>query len=186
VRWQELFDDLDGQLHAVATAELETEVDDRARHDLGRLGLVERLARTGAQVDVTLIDATRLSGTIVEQGLDWFVLVDERGNVLVPAHALACASSGRAHPYALTTRSAGTTPSRLGLRTVLRDLVRRRGYVRVGTVGVGALGGTLDGVGADHLELASHDADLPRRPDDVRGVVLVPFASMCWVRYVGS
>jgi hypothetical protein len=186
VRWRELFDDLDGQLRAAAAAELDTEADDRARLDLGRLGVVERLARADVRVDLTLVDGTRLTGGVVEHGIDWLVLASARGHVLVPVHGLAGATCGRVRVDQTATRSAHAALSRLGLRTVLRDLVRRRGYVRVGTVSTGALGGTLDAVGADHVELAVHDIDVPRRSDDVREVVLVPFASLCWVRYVGS
>ena len=63
------------------------------------------------------------------------------------------------------------------MRTVLRGLVRRRCYVRAGLRSGETLGGTLDAVGADHVELAAHDADVPRRPGQVRAVDLILFGA---------
>jgi hypothetical protein len=38
--------------------------------------------------------------------------------------------------------------------------------------------GTIDGVGADHLDLAEHLEGLPRRRENVRAVATVPFAAL--------
>ena len=44
------------------------------------------------------------------------------------------------------------------------------------------LGGTLDRVGADYVELAEHPADLPRRAEAVQGVRGVVIAGIAVVR----
>ena len=44
--------------------------------------------------------------------------------------------------------------------------------------------GTVDVVGADHLEVAEHAADESRRAGNVTAVSLVPYASLAWVRRV--
>ena len=75
------------------------------------------------------------------------------------------------------------TATDVGMRTVLRGLVRRRCYVRAGLCSGEELGGTLDAVGADHVELATHDADVPRRPGQVRAVDLILFRALCRLRY---
>jgi hypothetical protein len=51
--------------------------------------------------------------------------------------------------------------------------------VAVSLVGDGPrLVGTIDAVGADHLDLAEHPEGLPRRRENVRTVATVPFAAV--------
>ena len=75
---------------------------------------------------------------------------------------------------------------RLGLRPVLRALARRRVYVRLASADVPEVAGTLDAVAADHLELAEHPADRPRRSAEVQAVSLVRYDALLWLRYEGS
>jgi hypothetical protein len=175
VRWQQLFDDLDAQARALGGAEHDAEVHDRAVLARGTVGLLSRLARATA-VDLVLRDGAAARGTVVEHGRDWVVLHDGgAGAVLVPAHAIVRARCGSPDRAATATDA--------GLRTVLRGLVRRRCYVRASLRSVGVLGGTLDAVGADHVELALHDADVPRRQERVRAVELVALRALCRVSY---
>ena len=92
--------------------------------------------------------------------------------VLVPlgGRGHRCARSGRSRRPARTAR-------RFGLGYALRALSRDRATVAVSLVGGGPpLLGTIDAVGADHLDLAEHDEGVPRRRENVRAVATVPFA----------
>ena len=60
----------------------------------------------------------------------------------------------------------------------LRALSRDRATVQVSVQGGGPLLGTIDAVGADHLDLAEHLDGLPRRRENVRAVATVPFAAL--------
>ena len=53
-------------------------------------------------------------------------------------------------------------------------------------VGTRAVAGTIDRAGADHLDLALHDIDEPRRSATVRGYRLIPFTALSWVRWQGA
>jgi hypothetical protein len=66
---------------------------------------------------------------------------------------------------------------RIGLAFVLRDLARRRKFVEVHTPG-GLLGGTIDRIGRDHLDLAVHDRGVPRRTSEVRQYRIIPLAEI--------
>jgi hypothetical protein len=175
VRWQQLFDDLDGQAHAAHDAERLARAREQDVLDLARLSLMDRL---GAAVSVGLVlsDGARVHGAIGQRGTDWLTLRDARGEVLVLAHGIELATgSGGVRD--------GAPLSRVRLRTVLRGLVRRRCYVVAGLRGGEHVGGTLDAVGADHVEMAVHDPDVPRRAGDVRAVVLLAIDAVCWLRY---
>ena len=68
---------------------------------------------------------------------------------------------------------------------VLRDCARKRRAVRAGIRTGDVLTGTIDRVGADHLDLALHDADMPRRAESVRGHRMIPLVSVSWIRLEG-
>jgi hypothetical protein len=175
VRWQRLFDDLEAQLRAAESAEHDANAREHVAVEQGRRSLVSRLAVGACPVDLVLADGMQLRAPVVEHGQGWLMLADGPTEVLVLADAITCASG--------PVRAGTDRPSRLGLRTVLRGLARRRCYVQAGLTSGRPLGGTIDGAGADHVELALHDADVPRRAAEVRSVVLVPFRALCWLRY---
>ena len=60
----------------------------------------------------------------------------------------------------------------------LRVLARDRATVALHLAGGGELVGTVDVVGADHLTLAEHPEGVPRRRENVRRLVTVPFTAL--------
>jgi hypothetical protein len=118
---------------------------------------------------------------VVMLGVDWLLLTDQAGALLVPAAALAAVRLAAVRP---DRWAAAPVPPSAGqdLRVQLRRLARDRATVHAGTAGGHAVTGTVDRVAADHLEITEHPADEPRRAAGVRGVVLVAYASLLFLR----
>jgi len=190
MRWDRLFEDLEDQLASEWEAEraaLDTEAE---RLRLSKLSLRERLrvlVGTEPAVSVDLVDGTVSTGTVSAVGADWFAVTTatRRGGALLVPFAGAAAI---VVPQADLLRSARpvSAPARLADRMtlgfVLRDLSRRRIPVTVGLAGGRQLSGTIDRAGADHVDLALHDRDEPRRAAAVGGHRLVPTAGLAWLR----
>ena len=174
MRWEALFADLEAQLAAASAAE----DGDLARAEVARTPLEDRVrAHVGAPLRVWLRDGTALAGSVRDAGAGWLLLVDDRGPVVLPAPAVA-RLSGLSRAVA---PPAGHVERRLGLGAVLRALARDRAGVRLHVDGA-VLTGTIDRVGADHLDLAEHPAEEARRSAAVRAVVTVPFGALLAVR----
>lgn len=185
MRWSELFDDLEAQLAAQEVAERRGEVAEHTRASLGRVSLAERLlADREAHVRVSLRGALVLQGVLVEVASEWLLLQDERpraGEVLVVTTSLLSVQG-------LTGRSdrgrAHRVERSLDLRQALRALSRDRAVVRIRDLEGGVTLGTIDRVGADHLDVSTHPDDLPRRSRDVHAVVTVPYPALVCVMRV--
>jgi len=199
MRWDNLFDDLEGQLEQELSAE---ELDVRAEEErlrLARLTIRDRiLAVDDAQprgshysVRVFLADGSVISVRPVTVGRDWFSadVVDDStrtSQCIIPIAAIASIALTREQ---LTSSLAGDEadarraplPARLSLAFVLRDLCRRRATVELRTP-TGVLRGTIDRVGRDHLDLAIHEAGEPRRDASVSQSRIVPLAQVVLVR----
>ncbi|MCR2793792.1 hypothetical protein NQ156_12020 [Microbacterium sp. zg.Y625] len=190
MRWDRLFEDLEDQLASEWEAEraaLDTEAE---RLRLSKLSLRERLrvlVGTEPTVSVDLVDGTVATGTVSAVGADWFaVTADTRrgGALLLPFAGTAAIGIPQAdllrsaRPVAAPARLA----DRMTLGFVLRDLSRRRIPVTVGVAGGRLLSGTIDRAGADHVDLALHDRDAPRRAAAVGGHRLVPTDALVWLR----
>ena len=181
MRWQGLFDDLEAQLEAAEAAELAGEVAERTRREVALLRIADRLrAAEGAAVTVTLPGAGAVRGRLLDAGVDW-LLLEEPGprEVLVPLLAVLGVTG-------LGPRTAAPDDSpvakRLDLRWALRGLARSRTGVALVLVDGSTVTGTLDRVGADHLDLAEHGLGEARRAAAVRQVRLVPLAALALVR----
>ncbi len=185
VRWEELFGDLEGQLAAEARAELEAEVADRTRREAARLRLVDRLrgaettGRTLAlALDVGATGAIIETGRVGSVGADWLLLVGPAGEVLVSLAAVDSVSG--LGPEASEPGSEGRVVERLGLGHALRAVSRDRAEVRLATAAGGTHVGTIDRVGADHVELTEHPVGEPRDRKSNRRIV--PFGALVSVR----
>ena len=205
--WENLFDDLEGQLVRERSAE-ETDVAvEEERLRLARLSLRERLIALSDGHGGRTILRISLSGgqnvTVVPSafGRDWFSadLVDESSRsrrCLVPLAAIAQvvmdvaqvpSSLGSDRSPRMTDQPRGfpvgeqnSLSARLGLPFVLRDLCRRRAAIEVVTVS-GRCHGTIDRVGRDHFDLAEHEHGVPRRSSVVTGYRIVPMAQLSLV-----
>lgn len=181
MRWRELFDDLEGQYDAARAAELAGEVAERTRREVALLLLVDRLrAAEGARLAVTVPGAGVLRGRLLDAGVDW-LLLDEGGGreVLVPLRAVLGVTGAGSRSAAPDD---GPVAKRLDLRWALRGLARSRAGVALGLVDGSVVAGTLDRVGADHLDLAEHGLGEARRAGAVRQVRLVPLTALALVR----
>jgi hypothetical protein len=159
MRWDELFEDLEGQADSWHRVEREAEVAERTRSEVGQLTLLNRLrSNEGGQVAVRLLGGTALTGTLVRVGADW-MLLQCRQEVVVPVSAVATAID-----LPLRTLSAGAVSivaSRLTLSSVLRALAMDRARVVVALRDQSTVAGTPDRVGADFVDLAMPNPDEP-------------------------
>jgi len=193
VRWDRFFDDLEAQFASEWEAEraaLDTEAE---RLRLSRVPLRDRVAalrgreRTGTAPSFEFTDGGVIAAEVSSIGADWVALdpVDSRaGAVLVPLASIVAIGAGHADILrsARPVEARSSLTDRMTLGFVLRDLVRRRAGVAVHLATGRALTGTIDRAGADHLDLALHEAGAPRRASDVIGYRLIPFSSIAWVR----
>ncbi|MGY6497574.1 MAG: hypothetical protein ACXIUP_05035 [Microcella sp.] len=184
MRWDHLFDDLAGQLeHELTAGEAELQKEEE-RLRLGRLGVRERivaLKRTRDpalnELGLVLRNGARVRLKPLTVGRDWMAGdLDGRDDAqaVVPFDAIESITlrDEQVPPSLLPDDSKPDLSSRLGLSFLLRDLCRRRVAVRIDTLG-SSVTGTIDRVGRDHIDLAEHDLDTPRRRDEVRGLRLV-------------
>jgi hypothetical protein len=182
VRWDRLFDDLEAQLASEAAADLRSEVAERSRAEVGSLHLADRLrAHVGHAVDLRLRDGSPLRGTCRDVAVEWLVLTDGPAmQALVPLSAVVWVSG--------LTRAVDAVPGvvlrRLGLPHALRALARDRATVRLRLDG-GEVTGTIDRVGADHVDLAEHPVGEARRPAAVRRVLSVRTGALLAVSSAG-
>lgn len=176
MRWELLFEDLAARLAAEESLDREAEVAERTRRERAQVGLLQRLAaaRSGAPISAHVAGLGRVQARVLDVGADWVLLGTsaERG-ALVPFAALRSLGglAGRAGPVSSVTK--GFTLG-AALRAISRD---RAGVLLVDVDGTRTTG-TIDAVGQDALDLAEHPLDLPRRPEHVIDVRVVPFTAI--------
>lgn len=199
MRWDNLFDDLEGQLEQELGAE---EVDLRAEEErlrLGRVSLRERISAIAAAeppgscygIDVQLITGESLRLRPNTFGKDWIAgdLIEESARAcqcVLPLGAIAALmlTSAQVRDSLRPERRASPAPQladRIGIAFVLRDLCRRRVAIEAHAPG-GILHGTIDRVGRDHFDLAMHERGEVRRAGAVSGIRVVPLGQLCLVR----
>ena len=180
-RWQRLFDDLEAEYDAVAAAELESEVATRARGELARLRLVDRLRPAiGHPLVVQTQGSVTVRGILSGVGPDWLLLSEGVAEVLVPlaaVHSVVGLGARSAEPG-----SEGHVAARLALGHALRGIARRRAAVAVTLADGSVVHGTLDRVGSDFVELAEHPPGEARRSAAVQRVRAIPFTALAGVR----
>jgi len=182
VRWDDLFDDLEAQLAELEHADDAGEIAERARAEVSKFRLVDRLRPAfGHRIAVTLIGGHRVEGTVTSVGQAWMLVREDRGpEVLLPY--LAVASVSGLGSLTAVPGSEGKVAARLTIGHALRVIARDRAAVVVGLADGTLLTGTLDRVGADFFEMAEHPVDEARRPGAVAGVRTVTYSGLALVR----
>ena len=182
MRWDALFGDLEAQLVALGHAERAVEVAERQRGEVGRLRLVDRArAAVGQPVWLRAACGFSVRGTLRRVGPDWWLVAEDtaREVVVVAAALQVVRGLGR---YAAAPGSEGVVASRLGLRHALRGIARDRDPVRLHLVDGSTVDATLDRVGADFVDVATHPAGERRRRTEVSDADVVPLDALVAVR----
>ncbi|MBM6400911.1 hypothetical protein [Phycicoccus sonneratiae] len=173
MRWEGLFADLEGQLAAEERRELDSEVAERTRRERALVDLTARLAGgVGSPVAVALTGGRVVTGTLTDVGDEWLLVAGGLREVLVPRAGVVTVEGLTAHGD--PARSA----RRFGLGYALRALARDRATVALDLAAGPPIVGTVDVVGADHLVLAEHPEGEPRRRENVRRLLTVPFGAL--------
>jgi hypothetical protein len=191
VRWERFFEDLEDQLDSEWEAERAALDSEAERLRVSRLALRERfvplVARGDCDASLDLADGSVISGRLTAVGSEWVAVTAASRNcgaTLVPLRAVIAV--GLAHSDIISSARDGAAGSALHQRMTfafaLRDLARRRIPVTVQVGGGRGFVGTIDRAGADHLDIALHDAGAPRRADSVTGHRLISLAAIAWVR----
>lgn len=168
VRWAALFGDMELQLDAAGQQDRDRAVADLTRAERASVTLGDRLRACCARdVRLVLRDGTRVTGTVQEAGPAWLLLDDHGREHLVPFAAVATAGG---LPEIAAPPETGVL-RRLGLGHALRAVARDRAVVQVLTV-AGRTAGRVDGVGADHVDVALVHPDSGRPTGDRQAVAL--------------
>lgn len=181
MRWENLFADLEAQLAAADTAEVDSEIADRTRREAALLGLVDRLlGAVGGTVAVQVEGAGWVRGRVLEVGQEWLLVDESAGReVLVPLSAvLSVAGLGAA---SVAPGSAGRVFERLRLSSAVRGIARDRSEVAVFVRDGSSVAGVIDRVGSDFLELR-RSPDGKGRDSDGASAVAVPSAAVVLIR----
>ncbi|AYG04308.1 hypothetical protein [Gryllotalpicola protaetiae] len=180
MRFDLLFDDLEAQLEAQLVTENTQQRGEEERLRAARTSLRERLAAlvaTGERsIRLRLLDGSAVDLTLATVGRDWLAAELAGGSeCVVPLGAIASVSLSAAQLQASRGRMPEQKPGaaealtgKIGIGVVLRDLARRRVPVDVADRAQPApVHGTIDRVGADHLDLAVHERGAVRRESSV-------------------
>jgi hypothetical protein len=203
------FADIEQQLTGELEAEIRDQLADDERQRLARLTLRERIRlMSGARgssddscIQLRLRTGQQLTVSPVTHGRDWFaadILAprDAAGHGLVSLAAIAgltptpeqlerslgdhVSTVSREDLQSIRPQRARLT-DQIGLPFVLRDLSRRRKPVEL-TTSMGVSAGTIDRVGADHLDLALHAPEEVRRARGVSEIRIVALSDIALVR----
>ena len=199
MRWDNLFDDLEGQLEQGRSAEEDDLQAEEERLRLGRLSVRDRMAAIasfdpgieGGAIRIVLNNGLTVAVRPRTFGRDWLAgdIVEEshsRSQCILPVAGLSSLLLTRRQvrqslvPPPGLESGRGIT-DRLSLAFVLRDLCRRRARLELHMPSA-ILHGTLDRVGRDHCDVAVHEPGSPRRENQVTQYRIVPLDQITFVR----
>ncbi|MBP2413716.1 hypothetical protein JOF48_002515 [Arthrobacter stackebrandtii] len=175
MRWEQLFADLEAQLHAASQQELEQRVNELARIEDARQTLGEALrGALGQAVQLVMRNGAAFHGILAKVECDWLLLREGERSVILPMGHIQ-----RVH--GLGSRRAGPPTSvPFTLAAALRILARNRAMVALELDGVRnpVLRGVLDQVGADFVQIMQLSDGVGRDSENRQGTAVVPFASL--------
>ena len=153
MRFERIFEDLEGRFEHHEQEELRAVSEDLARAERAQLTLADRLRGAGRrELTLHVGSGLRLAGAVEEVGAEWVSLRETRTaqRAVVPLAAIGIVEglSSRARPAEESLRA----PRRRG--SVLREVARDRSGVRLETT-AGTVLGRIAGVGADALDVLS-------------------------------
>jgi len=177
MRFDLLFDDLENQLETQLDADAAQQRVEEERLRAARTSLRERLAAlmrgSAAGIRMRLVDGSTIEVAPTAVGADWLAGELPGGaEAIVPVAAIASVSLSAAQARESRLRmpepERPDLTARLPIGVVLRDLSRRRVALDVlSAFEPAAVHGTIDRVGADHLDLAVHARGDARREGNV-------------------
>jgi hypothetical protein len=185
MRWEALFADLEMQWEAAEAAEMDAELADRSRREVGYLRLVDRLRpAVGSTVRcaiIGMVERVVVTGRLVSVGSDW-LLVEESAaqEALIPMRSVL--SLQGLGGESRQPGHEGPVASRLDLRYALRRIVRDRSMCTVVFADGSVLTGTPARVGDDFIEIVEHPGGEFRRPRDARSLHTIPLIAIAFVR----
>lgn len=196
MRWDRLFDDLENQLASEWEAERAALDAESERLRISRVdlrGRLRMLCAAQATVRLSILGAARDSVRLVALGADWVAVCPlpdhaahaARSMRIVPLRAIRAIAPDHGQLLASLDERDDEAPGlreRMTLGFVVRDLARRRVPVRIGLSDGEDLHGTIDRAGADHLDLAEHDAGQARLARSVSGFRIIPFEAITAVQ----
>jgi hypothetical protein len=182
MRWDGLFEDLEAQAAALASAERSAEVEERTRAETGQLGMIERLRPAlGQHLKVRCRGGVDVAGQLRQVGSEWILLDEGGGREAVVGLAAVATVTGlgrlSAPPHTMSQ-----VESRLGMRHVLRGIARDRSALRAHLTDSTIIDGTIDRVGRDFVEIATHAPGEVRRRTEVRDVLVVAISALSALR----
>jgi uncharacterized protein RhaS with RHS repeats len=188
MRWDGLFADLEAQWEREATLQTVAEAAELTRGEWAALPLTARLrGARGRTLRLLLRQGRRCEMVVQSVGEDWIGGRGAGGDSLLVRTAAVVAVEGPLAAAVVDEKSpGGPVRAAPGLTAVLRRVARSRAAVEViGLDGSVIVEGTVDRVGADHMDVARHARDDARRSAAVRGVLVVPLEAVALVRTAG-
>ena len=197
MRWNNLFDDLSGQLDRELAAEQADEQRDTARAAVAAVShrqVLAALAKDCKALVLMRTRARRLTVRVDTVGADWVAVTETdpatsggSATHVIPIPAITALELASGVSVVSVTSRDVTEESgprlidRVAFDVVLRDLARRRRWVEL-TTRDDVVAGTLDRVGRDWCEVARHPRHIARRQSAITGSVLVPLSAVLGVR----
>ncbi|ASK64909.1 hypothetical protein CFK39_02635 [Brachybacterium avium] len=153
MRFERIFEDLEGQFAHHQQEEVRAVSEDLTRAEQAQLTIADRLrGAQGLGLTLHLAAGFRVSGVVREVGAEWVALAARSGarSAVIPLAAIAMVEGlpSRARLVEDSLRSP------LGLGSVLREIARDRAVVRLEASG-GSVIGRIAAVGADALDISS-------------------------------